>query len=224
MQLDKLDQVEKLAGVVNFSIFELPENTDFSKLFKDSYHVTPQGKSDGITIEQIREITQITANKQTEALFIIIEQAEKMNEKAANAFLKSLEEPGENIHYVFLTKNAGAILPTIRSRASHYYLRDIAKISDPPQIDKIVLELAKAYISATPQNILEISDKISKLSKDNARAKALEVVDAGITLMYKSYLIRGNQAFLIKLEKLLKVQDALAQNGHVKLQLIANML
>jgi hypothetical protein len=147
-----------------------------------------------------------------------------MSDGATNAFLKSLEEPNSSIHYVFLCYEANRLLPTVLSRANNYYLRDSTKISDAPDYPAEIIQLAKSYISATPNSIPEIVDKIIKYQKDDSRSGANQVVAAGIELMYKSYLMTGNQNFLQKLEKLLITQDALAKNGHIKLQLIANML
>ena len=41
---------------------------------------------------------------------------EKMNEQAANKLLKVIEEPFEDTLFVLVSNNAGAILPTVRSR------------------------------------------------------------------------------------------------------------
>ncbi|MCR5467800.1 MAG: DNA polymerase III subunit delta [Lachnospiraceae bacterium] len=46
----------------------------------------------------------------------IIEDAEKMNEQAENALLKTIEEPPEYAIIMLLTNNADAFLPTILSR------------------------------------------------------------------------------------------------------------
>ncbi|MBQ6661137.1 MAG: DNA polymerase III subunit delta' [Lachnospiraceae bacterium] len=47
----------------------------------------------------------------------IVDEAEKMNEEAQNALLKTLEEPPSYAVIMLLTNNAEALLPTIRSRA-----------------------------------------------------------------------------------------------------------
>lgn len=46
----------------------------------------------------------------------IIEEADRMNEQAANALLKTLEEPHPAAHIILLTSRPAALLPTIRSR------------------------------------------------------------------------------------------------------------
>ncbi len=230
MQLSDLGQVEQIAKKVNFSIFELPPETDFSKFFPKSYHVSFEinentGKTRrDITKAQIDQAAQIAHNKQKDQLYIVVEHAEALNESASNTFLKALEEPGENIHYIFLTSNANGILPTIRSRANNYYLKTTDKISEPPKADVDIFSLAKEYVSANQKTLPDVVEKILKHDKDDPRATAIAVVSCGIDLMYKSYLLRGNPAFLQKIEKLIATKDALDKNGHVKLQLIANMI
>ncbi|MDD3050804.1 MAG: AAA family ATPase, partial [Candidatus Cloacimonetes bacterium] len=48
--------------------------------------------------------------------FMLIEHADRMNEKAANAFLKTLEEPPENSLIILTTTKPNSLLPTILSR------------------------------------------------------------------------------------------------------------
>src|SRR5262245_30657180 len=50
------------------------------------------------------------------ARVFIIEDAEYMNDQAANALLKTLEEPASTSHLILTTTNPTALLPTIRSR------------------------------------------------------------------------------------------------------------
>lgn len=50
------------------------------------------------------------------ARIFIIEDAEYMNDQAANALLKTLEEPAPTTHLILTTANPTALLPTIRSR------------------------------------------------------------------------------------------------------------
>lgn len=50
------------------------------------------------------------------ARFFIIDDAEKMNDSAANALLKTLEEPPPTTYIVLITSRPDSLLPTIRSR------------------------------------------------------------------------------------------------------------
>jgi len=229
MQLNNANDIEKIAPKNNFSIFELPEKYPFDSFFRNSYHVTFQPNKDGkmsreIKKAQIEEMLKICHSKQEESLIVVVENADKLNLEAANYALKSLEEPGQNVHYVFLTRDLDSILPTIRSRANCYYLPSAEKVDQAPEADMEVFNLAKQYVSATAKNMPEVVEKILKLDKDDPRKAALQVVSCGIDLMYKSYLMRGNPGFLRKIEQLIAAEQAIDQNGHVKLQLIANML
>src|SRR5207245_10260782 len=50
------------------------------------------------------------------ARVFIVEDADSMNDQAANALLKTLEEPPPTTHLILTTSNPTALLPTIRSR------------------------------------------------------------------------------------------------------------
>ncbi len=50
------------------------------------------------------------------ARVFIVEDADTMNDQAANALLKTLEEPPPTSHLILTTSNPTALLPTIRSR------------------------------------------------------------------------------------------------------------
>ena len=221
MQLDNTDQIAAISQKSGFTIFELLQG-DFSTFLPDANHFQPNEKN-YYSKEDIDNITTLVHNKQQNDLTIVIENAELMNEAAANTFLKTLEEPNQSIHFVFLVKNATKILPTIKSRAQNYYCPKLVDVNAAPDIEPETLDLAKRYISAKPAELPKIAATITK-SKSDARAKALNVIDAAIQLTYKSYFITGNQQFLVKLDKLLNVHNAIAANGHIKLHLVADML
>jgi DNA polymerase-3 subunit delta' len=77
-----------------------------------------QNKLEQIKVDDIRDINQfMTLSRQQGAYKIIcINHAETMNINAANALLKTLEEPSENAILFLITHRADALLPTIRSR------------------------------------------------------------------------------------------------------------
>ena len=55
----------------------------------------------------------------------IIDEAEKMNQQAQNALLKTIEEPPAYAVFLLLTENAEMLLPTINSRCVMLKLRNI---------------------------------------------------------------------------------------------------
>jgi DNA polymerase III subunit delta' len=70
-----------------------------------------------VRLEQIREITQFLSRPPLEAnqSVVVIEAAESMAESAANALLKTLEEPGQAT-IILLAPNIESLLPTLVSR------------------------------------------------------------------------------------------------------------
>jgi len=223
MQLNSTDNFERIALKTNFAIFELPESTSFDEILPKANHIKPADGTDVYKIADIRNIGELVRGRTTGDLTLVLENAEKIPTNAINAFLKLLEEPGDHIHYVFLTHSSAGILPTVKSRAHNYYLKSTAKLSDKPNLDPKIYELAKKYISATPQQLPKLATEIAK-DKTDARAKAIAVVDAAVQLLYKSYFATGNQKLLVKLDNLIATGEALRQNGHIKLHLVAGML
>ncbi len=70
-----------------------------------------------VRLEQIREVTQFLSRPPLEAdrSVVVIEAAESMPEAAANALLKTLEEPGPAT-IILLAPNVEMLLPTLVSR------------------------------------------------------------------------------------------------------------
>ncbi len=74
-------------------------------------------QNDKVKIESIREMIQFTAlTSWVPHRFVVINHVERMTLQAANAVLKTLEEPPEGVHFVLITSNLSQVLPTIRSR------------------------------------------------------------------------------------------------------------
>lgn len=71
-----------------------------------------------IAVDAVREIVRKTGYHRYggKRRFILVDPAEAMAAPAANALLKTLEEPPEGTGFVLVTHNASALLPTILSR------------------------------------------------------------------------------------------------------------
>lgn len=69
-----------------------------------------------ISIEVIRRLYEQTRGRQTKRQVIIIDDADRMSHGAQNAFLKLLEEPNDNVHFILTSHRPKQLLPTIRSR------------------------------------------------------------------------------------------------------------
>lgn len=84
-----------------------------------------------IRLEQVREIAQFLSRPPLEASrsLVIVEQAETMAEAAANALLKTLEEPGQAT-IVLIAPAIESLLPTLVSRCQRipFYGLDLARM------------------------------------------------------------------------------------------------
>jgi DNA polymerase-3 subunit delta' len=76
---------------------------------------------ESILIEHIREMgeTAYMSPLSADYKIYILDNAHNMRAEAANAFLKTLEEPGENTVIFLITDKYERLLPTIRSRCVH---------------------------------------------------------------------------------------------------------
>lgn len=71
-----------------------------------------------ITVDEIRKVTHLLTRTSHDRSWrvVIIDPADDMNRSAANALLKTLEEPPARALFVLVSHSAGRLLPTIRSR------------------------------------------------------------------------------------------------------------
>ncbi|MBH8564937.1 DNA polymerase III subunit delta' [Nostoc sp. CENA67] len=83
-----------------------------------------------IKIEQIREITEFLSRPPLEAPknVVVIEEAETMTEAAANALLKTLEEPGQAT-LILIAPSPESVLPTLVSRCQRIPFYGLDKAS-----------------------------------------------------------------------------------------------
>jgi len=113
--------------------------------------VLPQGKARKIKIEQIREIADEASARPYEAqcrVWILdgVESA-GLVPAAANAFLKTLEEPPAHVRLLLLADNPGAVLPTIRSRCQQLSLPGAAVVAEGDLGEGVPPELAAAVLA-----------------------------------------------------------------------------
>lgn len=89
-------------------------------LHPDVVAVLPQGPAQQIKIAQVREVVEAASGRPFEGLsrVWIFDGAEagRFGAEAANAFLKTLEEPPDHVRFLLLAANPSAVLATVRSR------------------------------------------------------------------------------------------------------------
>ena len=197
MFFGQASEIAEIAGKVGTSVFVV--SRDVKVEIKNAIILQPEDKS-VITIEQVRNVLGQISTRQTSDVFVVIRPANAMGEAAANAFLKSLEEPREKV----------------------YFLRDEESLDGGIKADEKVKNLAKRLMVAKPAELVDLAEEIGK-KKDGVRAYALEILGAAIEMLYKSYFITGKEIFVQKLPKFLAAYEGINKNGHVKLQIVSNL-
>ncbi len=88
----------------------------------DYYPIRPANKMRQISVEPIRNLIHSLQQTplQTERKVAVIIEADRLHPSAANAFLKTLEEPSRDTTLILLSTRLHAVLPTLRSRCQHY--------------------------------------------------------------------------------------------------------
>ncbi len=74
----------------------------------------------GISVEQIRKVVLSRAGyapHEGRSLVFIVRDAEELTASAANALLKTLEEPSRHVHFILITSSPHRLVDTVRSRS-----------------------------------------------------------------------------------------------------------
>jgi DNA polymerase-3 subunit delta' len=84
----------------------------------DVFILEPEGDGDQIKVASVRQLQESLSYKPFEGKWkvAIIDNADRLNASAANAFLQTLEEPSSNSILILVTSRPEMIMPTIRSR------------------------------------------------------------------------------------------------------------
>ena len=100
----------------------------------DVHWIRPESKLRQITVDSIRELIREIQLKPLEGKWkvAVIVAADRMHQNAANAFLKTLEEPPPRSLIILISTEPHRLLPTILSRCQKINLAE----SDTPQIDQ----------------------------------------------------------------------------------------
>ena len=109
----------------------------------DIHTLEPESKSRRIVVDAFKEFCGrffSTSFRPGAVKTGIIIDADRLHVNAANAFLKTLEEPPPNCLFILVTTNPGLLPVTIVSRCAHFPLRT----AEPPALDSPSLEIATA--------------------------------------------------------------------------------
>jgi DNA polymerase III subunit delta' len=107
---------------------------------------------------------------------IIFDGAQFLNESAANALLKSIEEPPHQARFVFITEDASGMIPTIVSRSQRYRVPPVPDFILEQHMNPIDPELL-LFAAGRPGLILEADKTRTTIS---AAKTFLEKIQLGL--------------------------------------------
>ncbi|SDH45359.1 DNA polymerase III subunit delta' [Pseudomonas panipatensis] len=117
----------------------------------DYFQLQPEEPEKPIRVDQVRELVEFVV--QTAQLggrkVVLLEPAEAMNLNAANALLKSLEEPSGDTVLLLISHQPSRLLPTIKSRC-------VQQACPLPSAEQSRAWLAAAFPGETPESLDEL--------------------------------------------------------------------
>tara|TARA_B100001093_G_scaffold265833_1_gene254272 strand:- start:384 stop:1313 length:930 start_codon:yes stop_codon:yes gene_type:complete len=119
-----LKQVESFAYELTSKLIEVSQTDDGVEWHPDVFSVRPSKKSRIISVDDTRELIRNIQHspQKGDRKVALIYEVDRLNASAANAFLKTLEEPPLNTTILLLTTRPYSLLATIRSRCQLFRL------------------------------------------------------------------------------------------------------
>ena len=185
---------------------------------EDNFHKITLGGSLSIRVNAIRDAKRKLSLSQSNSgrRFLLVSEAEKMNNESANAFLKTLEEPHENVTIILTTSKPDAILQTIKSRCQ---LIKFGTLPDELIAQKLNhdmnIEMSKAIFAASlsmgsytkavesfDSNLISLRETIieilrKSLKKKNYRIELYDIITKFIKDTDKSQIVKALQLLIL---------------------------
>jgi DNA polymerase-3 subunit delta' len=143
-------------------------------------------ESQDISIDQVRTLVLTRSSfppYEGRAKVFIVRRAEELSVAAANALLKTLEEPGARTHFVLLCSSGDALLATIRSRTQRVRfgaLPDevIAELLQERGVERERATAIARLAGGTVAAALALSDDEASAHRDEFVSRAMAALDA----------------------------------------------
>lgn len=157
-------------------------------------------------IEDVRTLSRFSRFAISSGQAIYIKGIESATHEAQNAFLKSLEEPQDNLYYILTASGVGKVLPTIVSRC---------------QVITVKSQQLTVNTQAEEFDNRDLVEKLVFVENIKKREEAINFLEALISLWHQK-LIKADENYsdiAQNLKKAINSLNALQANGNVLLQL-----
>ncbi len=175
----------------------------------DVQWVRPESRSRIITIEQIRDLSRQVNLKPNEAEFkvAVVVAADRLKTEAANAFLKTLEEPPPKSVLVLLTTDPSRLLETILSRCLRLNFGgagaqqlDAAQLAWLAQFSDLAADETKSLLSryrlmdALLRRLAELKTEVEKRLSERSPLQRYEDADKDLRERWEDELTAAIEA------------------------------
>ncbi len=167
-------------------------------------------------VEDIRDLQKELMYSTSKSAFkiFIIDEVHMLSKNAFNALLKTLEEPPEQVIFIFATTEPHKIIPTIISRCQRYDFKKIPidlivkRLDEICRMEEIEIEKEALYIVAkkadgSMRDASSLMDQLIALSKDRITANDVlslfGIVATDVFSKITEYIARKESAGIISL-------------------------
>ncbi len=145
-------------------------------------------------IEYLREMLRSTSDKR----MICIPHADQILPEAANALLKTLEEPSKSARFLLCAPSKRSVLPTIYSRCNILFSAEESQLQEQPDAQRLLEKLSQLRKSEpfADEQLQEISQLIHTLLIQQGASVALFKASQRLRDYYKTASFAGGNTKL----------------------------
>lgn len=148
----------------------------------DFVHVRPEEGKD-IGVDEIRDLIASSMSFPSfgPLKLLMIEEADRLTVAAANALLKTLEEPSPKVRFFLLTEKGSRVIPTIRSRCAHVKFGALPESFIISRLQQFEKDPTKALVYARmAEGSVGRAIQFWGSGKLELRDRAISLLDAGV--------------------------------------------
>ena len=149
-----------------------------SRAHSDIYFAKGEGKTNIYSKDELKKIIKdsyIKPNQAKKKVYIFEECDRRFSVISQNAFLKTLEEPPQDVLFIMTCENSNTMLSTILSRATVFSLENDVKINEEALI--LAKEIATGIVKSGEMDLLKATYQIK------TRDTAFEVLSLVVLLL-----------------------------------------
>lgn len=170
-------------------------------ILSNPYGVDTWSTKATISVAQVRHLRESLSYCAEEVRVILVPEADRMNENAANAFLKTLEEVPVRTYFLLSSSRPAKLLATIRSRCLSVALAPL----QPQEIREILME--NGHQEAEVDAVLPFAQGSVGLAQNHLSKGFVNLVELALRFLEDS--LEGKQADLFEiLQSEKQVSDA----------------